>query len=298
MVQHSTNETLIFFAAYLTQIFAPIITFAVYMTVARRNMNEDSVALSTAQVYSSLSIFALLTDPITSLVMSLYTFMASLGCFTRIQEFLEKDILVDPRVTASVQVSEEEFLKVRMMRDSSEKESIITSDIGAVKRSSVTRTLSRSYDLETVMIHNADFAWDRDKSPLLKSITMSVLEGQFTMVVGPVGCGKSTLLKAILGEVPCTRGSVFTATDRVAYCDQTAWHMNDTIRNSITASAEFDERWYTTVLHSCALEQDLFQLPRGDQTKIGSQGVALSTGQSQRVVISSVLVTCRWNQLS
>lgn len=268
------------------------------MTLARRNRNEDSVSLSTAQVYSSLSIFALLTDPITSLVMSLSTFMASLGCFTRIQAFLEKDILVDRRITASAQVSEEEFLKVRMMRDSSEKESITTSDIVAMKRSSVTRTLSRSNDLETVMIHDADFAWDRDKSPLLKSITMSVLEGQFTMVVGPVGCGKSTLLKAILGEVPCTRGSVFTATDRVAYCDQTAWHMNDTIRNSITASAEFDERWYTTVLHSCALEQDLFQLPRGDQTKIGSKGVALSTGQSQRVVIASVLVTCRWNQLS
>jgi ABC-type multidrug transport system fused ATPase/permease subunit len=252
------------------------------MTLERKN--GDSVAFSTAQVYTSLSIFALLTDPIASLVMSLSAFMGSLGCFTRIQEFLEKEILVDSRVTASFQASEDEILKLHEMHDSSEKDSSTTSDIDAVKRLSDTRTVSRSGDLDTVMIHNADFSWNRDNTPVLKSITMSVPNGQFTMVVGPVGCGKSTLLKAILGEVPCTRGSVFTATDRLAYCDQTAWHMNDTIRNSITASAEFDEKWYSTVLHSCALEQDLRQLPGGDQTNIGSKGVALSTGQSQRVV--------------
>ena len=60
--------------------------------------------------------------------------------------------------------------------------------------------------------------------------------------------------------------------------------MNETIRNSIVASEGYDERWYRTIVRACALEQDLGQLPRGDQTVIGSKGVALSTGQSQRVV--------------
>lgn len=112
------------------------------------------------------------------------------------------------------------------------------------------------------------------------------------MIVGPVGCGKSTLLKAILGEVPCMAGSVHLSSDRVAFCDQTPWHMNETIRNSIVTTSEFDEQWYATVIRACALEEDLRQLPRGDQTVIGSKGVALSTGQSQRVV-SFMFFSCK-----
>ena len=81
---------------------------------------------------------------------------------------------------------------------------------------------------------------------------MFVPESKISIIVGPVGCGKSTLLKAILGEIPPMHGSVYMATDQVAFCDQTAWHVNETIRNSIIAASEFDEPWYSTVLQACA----------------------------------------------
>lgn len=106
------------------------------------------------------------------------------------------------------------------------------------------------------------------------------------MLVGPVGCGKSTLLKGLLGEVPCFGGTVQIASVSVAYCDQSPWHMNETIQQSIIAISKFDAKWYKTVLRACALEIDLKQLPRGDQTVIGSKGIALSGGQGQRIVRS------------
>lgn len=279
----------------MTQIFAPIITFAAFVTISHNR--GDNVALDTARVYTSLSIFALLTEPLASLVMSLSAFMGSIGCFNRIQTFLDKDVLVDNRAMSSLGVSEESLLKNEMKNEMglnlSDKSSISTSEPEILKQS--TRSLKKSNDLrssDAITVYRADFGWDREKTPLLKSITLAVPDSRLTMIVGPVGCGKSTLLKAILGEVPCMAGSVHLSSDRVAFCDQTPWHMNETIRNSIVTTSEFDEQWYATVIRACALEEDLRQLPRGDQTVIGSKGVALSTGQSQRVV-SFMFFSCK-----
>lgn len=271
-------------SAYISQIFAPIITFAVFVTVSHNR--GDDVALNTARVYTALSIFALMTDPITTLVMSLAAFVGSIGSFQRIQQFLEKDILVDKRRSPSGHNSSDNLIE-GAMPNHSEKSSIMTNEADLIKNNG-TKT-SRSSTLtsrDVIVLQNSDFGWDPEKEPLLKSITMSVPESKISMIVGPVGCGKSTLLKAILGEIPPMHGSVYMATDQVAYCDQTAWHVNDTIRNSVIAASEFDEQWYSTVLQACALHEDLRQLPQGDQTMIGSKGVALSGGQCQRIVSS------------
>jgi len=104
------------------------------------------------------------------------------------------------------------------------------------------------------------------------------------MVLGPVGCGKSTLLKAVLGELPVMGGTLQLSSLRIALCDQTAWHVNGTVQQSICGSSAYDLRWYSSVVRSCALDEDLRQLPQGDQTQIGSKGIALSGGQSQRIV--------------
>ncbi|KAL1965989.1 hypothetical protein VTN77DRAFT_4929 [Rasamsonia byssochlamydoides] len=282
--------------AYLTQIFAPIITFAAFVTISHHR--GDDVALNTARVYTSLSIFALLTEPLASLVMSLSAFMGSIGCFNRIQTFLDKDVLVDNRAMSLLGGSEESLLqtekseKSEMAQNLSEKSSIATNEAEMLKQSA--RSLKKSNGSgDAITVYRGEFGWDREKTPLLKSITMSVPESRLTMIVGPVGCGKSTLLKAILGEVPCMGGTVHMSSDRVAFCDQTPWHMNETIRNSIITTSEFDEQWYATVIHACALEEDLRQLPRGDQTVIGSKGVALSTGQSQRVALARAVYAKR-----
>ena len=42
----------------------------------------------------------------------------------------------------------------------------------------------------------------------LRSIDLTVLEGEFVSVVGPSGCGKSTLLQIIAGLVPASSGEV------------------------------------------------------------------------------------------
>ncbi|KAF6806955.1 ABC multidrug transporter [Colletotrichum musicola] len=55
---------------------------------------------------------------------------------------------------------------------------------------------------------------------------------------------------------------------------------------SIIGFSPVDEAWYGTVIHASDLETDLKGLEKGDQTMVGSNGDALSTGQRQRVAIA------------
>jgi len=70
----------------------------------------------------------------------------------------------------------------------------------------------------------------------------------------------------------------------MAYCDQTPWLENRSIRDNILGQSPLDEKWLATVLEACALDEDVRMFPLGDLTLVGSGGVSLSGGQKQRVV--------------
>ncbi|KAF4215006.1 hypothetical protein CNMCM8980_008885 [Aspergillus fumigatiaffinis] len=262
---------------WTTRIFAPIFALGAFYGIMHSRGKDTAFDMTTA--YTSLSLFALLADPLLSLVMALMTFVGSIGSFSRIQEFLEKDDHVDCRLKplhTSYEIFEPKA--VVLVDDSDATLSETASD------RSIHRAKSVYHDALTV--RNATFAWNVEKEPVLKGLTMTISRGSFTMIVGPSGCGKSTLLKAILGEVPCMNGDIRLSSNSVAFCDQTPWHMNATIRESIVAMSSFDKEWYTSVVRACALVQDFEQLPRGDETVIGSKGIALSGGQSQRIALA------------
>lgn len=112
--------------------------------------------------------------------------------------------------------------------------------------------------------------------------------GSLTIIIGPIGSGKSSLLKAIVGETQCTGEMVSVSTSEVAFCDQTPWIMNGSIRaNIIGESKGFDKAWPKTVVKACDLQIDLSALPKGDLTEVGDKGVRLSGGQKRRIVSCS-----------
>ncbi|KAF7594114.1 hypothetical protein BBP40_010113 [Aspergillus hancockii] len=264
--------------AWTTRIFAPIFTFGAFVGISHRNGND--AALNTSTVYTSLSLFALLSDPLLNLVMALMTFFGSIGSFQRIQEFLEKKGHVDFR-------DKSQPLHLEPVQESKQLAFVEDSETLADESSS-SKLSEKSSGLYGVIltIKNGAFGWDSQKEPLLKNLTITIPRRTFAMLVGPSGCGKSTLLKAILGEVPCLDGIIKLSSESIAYCDQTPWHMNGTIKQGIVAMSGLDEDWYLSVIRACALVEDFEQMPRGDQTVIGSKGIALSGGQSQRIALA------------
>ncbi|KAM0078800.1 hypothetical protein ACKRZS_009533 [Fusarium odoratissimum] len=139
-------------------------------------------------------------------------------------------------------------------------------------------------DVDAVTVQNANFQAP-DGNSLLTDINLRISPGTLNMLAGRVGCGKSSLLRAIIGELIPAEGTVKTE-DSLAYCDQVPWLRNTTIRENIVGLSPIDDKWLSTVLHACALEEDLHQLPQGQETTVGSGGVALSGGQKQRVALS------------
>lgn len=234
-------------------------------------------------MFTSLSLFALLQEPLTSFVTSLSSLMGSIGCFVRIQSFLNSDVRVDDRVIEQGNKHDGSWTS-RSSDSATEKGS--PSEEKPKLLNDVVPTGN------ALVVKGGAFGYDTTKKPTLSDIFAEVPLGKFTMLVGPVGSGKSTLLKAFLGEVGIMAGSIQISSSEIAYCDQTPWHMNGTVRDSIIAFSPVDERWYQQVLDACALRQDLTQLPRGDLTTIGSKGIVLSGGQSQRVVRDCIFPFC------
>ncbi|CAG7967353.1 unnamed protein product [Penicillium nalgiovense] len=135
---------------------------------------------------------------------------------------------------------------------------------------------------------NSPFTSDKNEPKVaiaLDSVTWQ--PGHF--VIGPVGSGETTFLKTILGELGCLSGAVSIKSSRVSYYSQNPWLLNTTIKKSITGISdhEVDERWYKTVTYSCCLDEDIRRWPDGDQSEIGSEGLALSGSQKQRVVCNN-----------
>ena len=277
------------FFAFTTPVIAPVLTFIVFSLVALRSGGKST--LDTSKAFTSLSLFALLADPLASLIMALTAFAGSLGSFDRIQTFLETTEHEDKRLqgypanvvdTQSSQTSE------------TSDESLPSTEKSSILLLSEKNTLSFSNAVgDALSVQEGSFGWDSEKKPLISSIQLKIPRGKLTMIVGPVGCGKSTLLKALLGEVPAISGKINLFAGDSSYCDQSPFHMNGTVRDSVTAFSKFDDRWYRTVFEACALDDDLRQMHLADQTRIGSKGIALSGGQSQRLALARAVYARR-----
>ncbi|KZP16437.1 ABC protein [Athelia psychrophila] len=117
---------------------------------------------------------------------------------------------------------------------------------------------------------------------------MRVPRGSLVAIVGPVGSGKSSLLQGLIGEMRRSAGHVSFG-GRVSYCSQTAWIQNATLRNNILFGQPFEEDRYWQAVENACLLPDLDVLPDGDGTEIGEKGINLSGGQKQRVNIARAL---------
>ena len=150
-------------------------------------------------------------------------------------------------------------------------------------------TSTSAADLETVI---------RSFVPTLRNLSCFVRAGSLVAIVGPVGCGKSAFLSAILGElVPLDGSKIYMPNSKVrgfiAYCSQTPWVINDTIRGNILFGREYHAERYNQVIEACALRDDLAVLPSGDNTEIGERGINLSGGQKARVSLARAIYSTK-----
>ncbi|KAI1855105.1 hypothetical protein JX265_012293 [Neoarthrinium moseri] len=242
---------------YVPTALCPVMTFAF-----------TSRILDVSTIFTSMSYILLLADPLGYLFQNTPNLIAAFACLDRIQTFLDLEPWNDYRIETALRSGKpdlENCSKADNIED--------TSDY-------------------LIDIRHGQFGWAPDK-PVLSCINLCLLRGSLTMIVGPIGSGKSTLCHAILGETPFFDGTIVAASGvlsrKVGYCDQSPYLTNTTIRKNIIGASHFDAQRYQEVVIAAALDQDLSDLPLGDLTQIGSDGVALSGGQRQRVSMARAL---------
>ncbi|KAG9235150.1 hypothetical protein BJ875DRAFT_495249 [Amylocarpus encephaloides] len=254
--------------AFSNLAISPVICFAIYTLLARRNGTET---LTTTKAFTSLVLFNNLAIPITLLVQSVTGLATAIGSIERINKFLLEEPRKDGR-SHTGSISGETL--PGGVSEASEKLSTRLSE----KRRSNQSLLFDSRETSSW--------WSKEKTPIVSDLTFQIRASSLTMIVGPVGCGKSTLINTLLGETPLVDGYLNVDSSVIAYCSQTSWLKNDTVQNNILGESQFDLQWYNTVLRACALDHDIHLFPRGDQTMVGSKGAVLSGGQKQRLALA------------
>ena len=141
-------------------------------------------------------------------------------------------------------------------------------------------------DEETVRIRDATFTWDKHQDKcVLRSIDFTAKKGELSCIVGRVGAGKSSFLQSILGDLWKINGEVVVR-GRIAYVAQQPWVMNASVKENIVFGHRWDSSFYNQTIEACALLDDFRQLPDGDQTEVGERGISLSGGQKARLTLA------------
>ena len=256
--------------------FTPPLTFGLYAIQAMAR--GDLSSIDTTQAFTSLTIMGMLTGPAAMLMGSITLNAARIASFERVQKFLLAPDRQDERML------------------------LPPSGIGSSSSPSPVLGLSGVDDLEPSPAESPDSimvsAQNMSVRPApsapvaIQTVSFDISRASVTMVIGPVGAGKSTFLKAVLGEAPYETGILRIADDRVAYCGQTPWLPNTTIRRAICGHVSQDNVdlvWYGKCIRASALEHDFLLMDEGDGTKIGSGDTTLSGGQKHRVALARAL---------
>lgn len=236
---------------------------------------------SPGEVFSSLSLYAILAQSIMLLPLALSSGADAMIGFRRLNIFLNLQEDSDERDYQSLIDYEDKFyvghdkqmhanaIEVHRARfiyehntDSKEKHHGSNKKIEDTDSESDCSTIADGFS----GLHDVDF---------------NVARGELVIVTGKIGSGKSSLLNAISGQMKCTSGYV-KVNGSLLSCGQ-PWIQNATVKENIVFGKPFDAERYANVIYACALIDDMKLLPAGDRTEIGERGVTLSGGQKARI---------------
>lgn len=155
-------------------------------------------------------------------------------------------------------------------------------------------------DDKSIRFNNVSFTYPgAGNEPVLENITLEIPEGKVTAIVGVSGSGKTTLLKLLLKYYDFYNGEIKIGESNFKYLSPSFWRkqcgavmqdgyiFNDSIaRNIAVGETTID---YKKLVNCCKTANILTfteSLPNGFNTQLGAEGVGMSQGQKQRLLIA------------
>ncbi|KAJ3483697.1 hypothetical protein NLI96_g6138 [Meripilus lineatus] len=261
--------------AYSIPVLAATLSFVTYTLTSH--------AFDVAIIFSSFTLFQLLRQPLMFLPRALSATTDAKNALGRLTKVFQAEL----REEEAFKVDLEQKMAVEVRGATWEWESSSGPETSFKDERQKKQPAKYRGSLQTDVSEDGEFKGI--SAPFrVKNINMSIPRGSLVAIVGSVGSGKSSLLQGLIGEMRRVEGEVSMG-GRVAYCPQTAWIQNATLRENITFGQPFDEDKYWLAVENASLLPDLQVLADGDLTEIGEKGINLSGGQKQRVNIARAL---------
>jgi ATP-binding cassette subfamily B protein len=157
--------------------------------------------------------------------------------------------------------------------------------------------------IDRVAVSHLDFSYPGAlPRNVLEDVSLTLQKDTVTAVVGVSGSGKSTLIKLLLGFYPPGRGEIRIGDMNIQMMPPDLWRgqcgvvmqdgfiFSDTIARNI-AMGEQDIRTDQLVYAArmACIDDFIDQLPLGYNTRIGQEGLTLSGGEQQRILIARAI---------
>ena len=156
--------------------------------------------------------------------------------------------------------------------------------------------LSQDADLSLEKVY---FSYTGSDQMVLKNLDLTIPSNKITAIVGTSGSGKTTLMKLLLKFYEPNAGTIKLGNYNLQHVSQKAWRrqsgvvmqegyiFSDTIANNIAVGEDYiDKDKLAHAVDVANIKEFIEVLPLSYNTKIGMEGVGLSTGQKQRLLIA------------
>ena len=150
-----------------------------------------------------------------------------------------------------------------------------------------------------IQLSKINFRYLGSDELVLKELDLTIPANKVTAIVGASGSGKTTLMKMLLKFYEPLQGEIKVGNINLSNISQYAWRsrcgsvmqegfiFNDSIANNIAVGEEIvDKKKLLKAVEIANIKEFIENLPLAYNTKIGSSGIGMSTGQKQRLFIA------------
>jgi ATP-binding cassette subfamily B protein len=159
-----------------------------------------------------------------------------------------------------------------------------------------------SNEPSTIEFRNVSFGYEGSQSLVLNNVSFKLKGNEMTAIVGASGSGKSTILKLLLrfytpssgeilvNETPLSNFDISSWRDYCGVVMQEGYIFNDTIAGNICLSTDlYEQSRMRDAIVVANIREFVDDLPNGLDTKIGNEGLGISVGQKQRILIARAI---------
>jgi len=137
--------------------------------------------------------------------------------------------------------------------------------------------------------------------PALKNVSLTIVPGTKTAVIGPTAAGKSQLLHLLTGLIQPTSGTILfdginindynkeTFQHQIGFVFQDSVIFNMSLRENIAFNEKVTDESFANAIDTSELNDFLDALPQGLDTIVSERGTSLSGGQKQRIMLARAL---------